>query len=249
MSQPIQVFDSQGTAYHDAFAVFLAHTDQKTVARAWLDQLASTLPNRRVLIDAGAGTGQTTAWLTGAFARTIAAEPNPSLRADLAKACPQAEVLGETILDAKPAAQGDLVLCSHVLYYIEDALWMAHLEKMASWLAPEGVLVVILQNHETDCMKMLDHFLGRHFDLGALGRQFAAQHGGRYQIDIANVPAVIQTKTFETAMIVAEFMLNLLPLPAPPARAAVEAYVQQHFATADGYRFTCNQDFLQIRPR
>src|SRR5262245_36989093 len=126
MSAPrrVHVYDSQGTDYHRAYQVFLDHTNQKTTARTWLDRLVQSLPARRVFIDAGAGNGQVTAWFMDAFERTIAIEPNASLRADLQKHCPKAEVLPEMILDANPSALGDLILCSHVFYYIDDAQWL-----------------------------------------------------------------------------------------------------------------------------
>ncbi len=92
-TEKVKVYDSKSTAYHDAFEVFLNHTDQKVKARAWLDALAGSLRSRNVFVDAGAGNGQVTAWLTDRFDRTIAIEPNPSLAADLRRACPRAEVL------------------------------------------------------------------------------------------------------------------------------------------------------------
>jgi hypothetical protein len=50
-----------------------------------------------------------------------------------------------------------------------------------------------------------------------------------------------------TAYVIAEFMLNLLPLPNPPARGIVEKYIGDHFANReDGFRFSCHQDFLTI---
>jgi hypothetical protein len=53
-----------------------------------------------------------------------------------------------------------------------------------------------------------------------------------------------------SAYVIAEFMLNLVPLPNPPARSAVEAYLGQHFARPEGgFRFSCHQDFVVIRPR
>ena len=39
-SDPIDVYDSQTSAYHRAFQVFLDHTDQKAKAREWLDLIA-----------------------------------------------------------------------------------------------------------------------------------------------------------------------------------------------------------------
>src|SRR5262245_60396135 len=149
MSTParVQVYDSQGQAYHDAFGVFLAHTDQKIKAREWLDRLVQGLPARRVLIDAGAGNGQVTAWFLDKFERTIVNEPNASLRADLKKHCPKAEILADTIMDTHPGAVGDLVLCSHVFYYIEGAQWLDNLEQLTCWVSPQGLVVVVLQNH------------------------------------------------------------------------------------------------------
>jgi SAM-dependent methyltransferase len=246
----VQVYDSQGTAYHKAFDVFLKHTDQKQKAKDWLDRLVKGLRERRVFIDAGAGNGQVTAWFTGAFERTIAVEPNESLRNELRKHCPKADVIAATILGAQPAAQADLVLCSHVFYYIDGVDWLGHLERIASWLTPQGVLVVVLQNHNTDCMRMVEHFHGRRFDLSGLARAFEASHGGRYRIELATVPAKITTSSFDPAYTIAEFMLNLLPLPRPPLRTKLEDYVREHFAAPKGsFRFSCDQDFLQVRPR
>jgi len=247
-SSRIRVYNSQSDAYHHAFQVFLDHTDQKVNARRRLDGLVQSLPARRTYVDAGAGNGQVTAWFVNQFERTIAIEPSPSLSADLQQTCPTAELLRVMILAAEPHIQADFVLCSHVLYYVEKSEWLAHLDKMASWLGPTGVLAVILQNHETDCMKMLEAFLGQRFDLAALGQEFAAAHRQHYQVDRELVPAHVTTSDFDAAFTIAEFMLNLLPMPNPPARDTLEEYVRKHFARpGGGFQFSCHQDFLVIR--
>ena len=86
----VRVYDSQSVASHQAFQVFLEHTDQKVNARRWLDALVQTLPVRRAFLDAGAGNGQVTAWFLEQFERTIAIEPSPSLSAELRRTCPGA---------------------------------------------------------------------------------------------------------------------------------------------------------------
>ncbi len=96
------------------FEIFLNHTDQKLKAQQWLNDLVDRLPCKDIFIDAGAGNGKVTAWFTERFGRTIAIEPNASLRSELTRACPAAEVVGEGILDAKVSAAGDLILCSYV---------------------------------------------------------------------------------------------------------------------------------------
>jgi SAM-dependent methyltransferase len=246
----VNVYDSQSAAYQQAFQVFLDHTDQKAKAREWLDHLVQGLPSRNLFVDAGAGNGKVTAWFVDQFRRTVAIEPNPYLCEELRHTCSTAEVLPETILAAQPPTSADLVLCSHVFYYIPGAEWMLHLEKLASWVGSGGVLVVVLQNHRTDCMRMLDHFFGHRFDLSELAGRFQAKKGDQYTVDLETVPAHVGTADLDAAYTVAEFMLNLLPIPHPPARSDLEDYVRKHLADpAGGFRFSCDQDFLQIRPR
>jgi trans-aconitate methyltransferase len=246
----VRAYDSQSVAYHEAFQVFLDHTDQKVNARRWLDGLVKSLPQRRVLLDAGAGNGQVTGWFVQQFGRTIGIEPSPSLSAALRRTCPSAEVLAVPILEAEPAAQADLILCSHVLYYIERNQWLPNVTRMASWLAPTGTMVIILQNHETDCMHMLKAFHGRQFDLTAFAQEFGKEHGLPYQIDQQLVPASVACNDLATAYAIAEFMLNLLPMPNPPTRRALEQHITERFAAPNGgFRFSCDQDFLTIRRR
>ena len=249
-SDTIQIFDSQGESYKQAFQVFLDHTDQKRNAKRWLRQMVETLPTRQVFIDAGAGNGAVTGAFADAFARTIAIEPNVYLLSQLQQAIPHAEAIAEPILKAKPGAKGDLVLCSHILYYIPPEEWLAHLECLVSWMSPTGVTVVILQNRETGCMNMVHHFFNHRFELRHVAELFQQKYKDRYEVITTLDPAHVDTPDFISAYTGAEFMLNLLPMPHPPKRQEVETYIKTHFASADGrYRFPVHQDFLQIRPR
>jgi hypothetical protein len=63
----VQSFDSTTPEYTRAFQTFLAHTDQKEQAMAWLDREVTALARRGTAIDAGAGTGKLTAWLVEHF--------------------------------------------------------------------------------------------------------------------------------------------------------------------------------------
>ena len=252
MMQPelIRVFDSQGGDYKQAFQVFLDHTDQKRNAKQVLQKFVDGLPVRKVFIDAGAGNGEVTRAFAGAFDHTIAIEPNKHLLTQLQRAVPHADAIGTSILATNPKAQGDFVLCSHTFYYIPAEEWLAHLERLVSWMSPTGTTVVVLQNRSTDCMTMLEHFFGHRFDLGDLANAFRAAHGDRYQVTTFLDPAHVETSERDAAYAVAEFMLNLLPIRQPPARRDLETYISKHFVTPDGgYRLSVHQDFLQIRAR
>jgi phospholipid N-methyltransferase len=248
--EPIRVFDSQGEDYKRAFQVFLDHTDQKRNANRVLHKLVEDLPTRKVFIDAGAGNGEVTRAFAGAFDRTIAIEPNPHLLTQLQRTVPKADAIGTPILAASPQAQGDFVLCSHTFYYIPADDWLAHLERLVSWMSPTGMTVVVLQNRNTACMTMLEHFFGHRFDLSRLADTFRAKHGDRYDVSTTLDHAHVETTEPSAAYTVAEFMLNLLPISRPPARRDLEAYVAANFAASDGtHRLSVHQDFLQIRAR
>lgn len=249
-SDTIRVFDSQGEPYKQAFQVFLDHTDQKRNAKRWLEQVVGAMPVRQVFIDAGAGNGEVTRAFADAFDRTIAIEPNVYLLSQLQQAIPHAEAIAEPILKAKPTAKGDLVLCSHILYYIPPEEWLAHLECLVSWMSPTGVTAVILQNRETGCMNMVHHFFNHRFELRQVAELFQEKYRDRYEVVTTLDPAHVETPDFPSAYTVAEFMLNLLTMRQPPKRQDVETYIHTHFAGVDGrYRIPVHQDFLQIRAR
>lgn len=251
MSPPnrVRAFASDGTDYRDAFAVFLAHTDQKRQARAWLNQFLQRLPRRRVFLDVGAGNGELTAALGPTFEHSIALEPSPSLRDQLRERCGPLEILAEPIEQATPSQPADLVLCSHVFYYIPQTAWLPTMERLASWTAPGGVAVVALQHHESDGMRLVHHFLGREFNLIGLGRELEQTQNGRYKASWDIVPAQVNTPDLNTAYTICEFFLNTVPMDHPPLRSDVEDYIQKHYLQpGGGYRFSCDQVFLQVRP-
>ena len=248
--QRVRVFDSQGEAYKQAFQIFLDHTDQKRNARRWLQQVVDRLPARKVFIDAGAGNGEVTRTFADAFERTIAIEPNVYLLKQLQQAVPVAEAIGQPIMTAQPPARGDLVLCSHTLYYIPAEDWLAHLERLVSWMSPTGVTIVVLQHRESGCMNMVHHFLGHRFELRRTADIFRTKHGDRYEVVVTLDPANVVTPDLAKTYAVAEFMLNLLDIKDAPTRHEVEAYLQANFASSErGYRIPVHQDFLQIRAR
>jgi trans-aconitate methyltransferase len=243
----VQSFASDSPEYHQAFKAFLVHTDQKEKALGWLSDEVAKLRNRNVMIDAGAGNGKLTTWFIPRFQQIVAIEPNPSLEAALRESCPTIRVLPTTITAAIPSVEADFVLCSHVFYYIPRSEWEANVERIISWLAPGGVLAIALQNPETDCMHMLKHFTGERFDLGELCRLAQSRSRDQFAVRIETVPAYIQTDDLATACTIAEFMLNLLPLPNPPTWDVLERYVIENYRqTEGGYRFSCHQDFLRV---
>jgi SAM-dependent methyltransferase len=245
----VAYFDSATPEYTKAFHSFLAHTDQKEKALDWLDREVGALAQRRTAIDAGAGTGKLTAWLAKRFATVIGVEPNPSLAAEFRSACPKATLIPDTILAAAPGVSADFILCSHVFYYIPRADWEANVRQLIGWLAPGGVLAIAIQNPDTDCMQMVNHFIGRRVNLRELAAVVSVP-GGPYDVRLDTVEAHIRAADLQTACEIAEFILNVLPMPNPPLWTELEEYVARWFSRpGGGYQFSCHQDFLRIARR
>lgn len=244
----IKSFHSQSEDYDEIFKFYTAHTDEKPKSIAWLQEVVKQLPLKRLFIDAGAGNGILTQALTPYFAHTTAIEPNPELRKQLQENCPGISIQPHFIMEADiPSAQADFILCSHVLYYVEQTQWLAHIEKLATWLAPEGVLVLMLQHYASDCMQMHTHFFQRTFNLAAVTQAFKEQQREKYQVEIEIMPVDVITPDLASAYRIAEFMLNGIPVANLPTRNEVESYIQQHFQPqAQGYRFSTDHTLVQI---
>ncbi len=249
MSDFVRTYDSSSKEYHEAFEVFLAHTDEKTKIKEHLEGLIASLPGRQTLIDVGAGNGMLTSWASSHFQRTVAIEPNPCLRDDLTRRCPHAEVMPHQIAEVNLPPVGDLILCSHVLYYVGQDEWLPCLQKMASWLAPHGVLIVILQSHDCECSKVVSHFQGQCVDLVPFAKALESVLTAQFQVKLERVPAQVRTPDLSAAYTVAEFMLNLSRQKRPVERGQLEEYLHRHCVLPDGgFRLSLDQDFLIIRP-
>ncbi len=119
---------------------------------------------------------------------------------------------------------------------------------MSSWLNKDGLLVLILQNYQTDCMKMIYKFLGKYYNLMALKDRFSQQFPEQYQVTIESVKFRVTIPDFEAAYTIAEFMLNCFTIPKPPTlKQDLEEYIQQNFLMPEGYRLSCHQDVLIIK--
>ncbi|MFD8705048.1 class I SAM-dependent methyltransferase [Kitasatospora sp. NPDC059648] len=249
-TDPVRVLETSGDDYRRAFDLFLAGTDEKPRTHARLGEIAASLPRRRVLLDLGAGDGRTTAYLARYFDRTIAVEPSAAMREKLTAACPDALLLPEPLDRAAPPEPGDLVHLSHVLYYVPEPDWFPTVTRALDWTAPGGVLLVVLQNPDSPCMRMAAHFTGVHYDLRPLLDRLRVRHPS-HGYALETLALHYRTSHLAEAVDVAEFMVNvadLVTLDARPTRGALTAYVRQHFARPDGgYAIGHSQDMLIVR--
>jgi SAM-dependent methyltransferase len=235
--------------YAHAFGTFLTHTDQKTKTIGWLTDFVNGLRSHGLFVDAGAGEGFMTAALAKLFARTIAIEPNSALRAELARHCPEAEIVEAPIGEARIASPADFVLCSHVLYYIPQSDWTDTLERLTSWLGAYGAAVVLLGNSNADVIGLPREFFGRNIDLAPAVQEFKARHND-FEIVTHTLNCEVVVDDLESACTLTRFFLSDYPdWGRTVTRGRVEEYVRSHFTDPHGYRLSCSQDALSLLRR
>ncbi|MCP2259281.1 SAM-dependent methyltransferase [Streptoalloteichus tenebrarius] len=248
---PVPALPVDGNAYRDAFTTFLAGTNEKEIAHSSLLRVVEALPQRQVLLDVGPGDGRTTHLLGRHFERTLCVEPSAPMRELLRQTCPDADVLTRPVLDAEVDVPVDLALLSHVLYYAPEEQWASIVLRIMGWLRPGGRLVIILQNPDNPCMRMVQRFTGARFDLSSLRRRLRdapAELVGTVRHEL--LPAHYRTTSLSDALVVAEFLLSVPRQEDHPTnidRTALRAYVLRHFADDDGgYTMSHEQDVLHL---
>jgi SAM-dependent methyltransferase len=205
-------------------AAVYACSDQHDVELRLLDKhVFPRLHHRRSFLDAGAGTGALARAIGPRFGRTEAIEPDPANVDELERLGGVAAVHPCMVGDFDPGlSRFDLILSSHVLYYIPRCDWLATVDRMASWLHPGGKLAIIVQSETGEAQRFYDAFSSHPpVPVDKLFQGIAAEHPAR----LHHGRITFQTRDFED--FVAAACLTLLDSPAAlvPTMPAIRQYL------------------------
>lgn len=184
-------------SYKREFDWFSAHTDEYQRLAGWLlrrvaDPLDGLHERRcarpRALLDVGAGPGNLMFVVGDLFGDKVAVEPNPLYCQDLDTGARSRGWDIQVIngfwpdVDLK-AANFDLIVCSHVMYYIGRDRWDESMGKMVAALRPGGIAVVVLASSNASPVhqamagpKNPPYPICRHDTWGEEFEQYMAEH-------------------------------------------------------------------------
>jgi SAM-dependent methyltransferase len=217
--------------YAEAFAALLRCYGSREELYSTLRDLLVAIPAEGVAIDWGAGTGDLTRVLLERARTVYAVEPSPTMRDTLAANCPSAYIIDGTIVSASPPGEGNVAVLSHVLYHIPDHQWGAHVIRAASFLAPQGVLLVVLKSPDSGCNRMLGDFGAPHFDLFT-GLLPVVRRHKEFDFTFSHRPHALRMTSFEDTLRVARFMMSDRAEEAfscRPTESQFQDYVRAHF--------------------
>jgi SAM-dependent methyltransferase len=229
--QPARRYHWDTPEYADAFAALLRASGERAGVHQFLRGVLSGYPADSRAIDWGAGGGRLTALLLEHFRHVYAVEPNPELRAALARNCPAATVLAGTVMSVAPPTPVEVGLLSHVLYHVPDHKWGAHVVRAADHLSRDGVLLVLLLDPDAGTNRMLEHFGAPRFDLYR-GLADVVRRHREFDFCFARGPGGIRTTSFDETLQIARFVLcdrDEDAFARPPTEAAFQEYVRAHF--------------------
>ena len=203
----------------------------KDEAATWLmlDSIIKNLLHADVAADWGAGLGNNTAKLCQRFKTVYSIEPNVLMREEIAKTCPDADLLAGTIANTRLPRSVDFGIISHVLYHIPDHEWAGQILHCAEQLSPGGILWVLMKHPDTGCNEMLEAFGAPRFNLFNILKASSKQL--KYTIKFQALPGRIKTSTLEDTLTIARFMLSDRSQESftnLPGEAAFIQYVKQH---------------------
>lgn len=225
--------------------LFIRSSTDKRIELVKIGEAIADLHHRRRFLDVGAGTGDLTIPLAQAFHETTVVEPNTAQVEFLRRRYPNFKLHNSTWSDADLGADRfDFILCSHVLYYLDEADWMPAIDKMRAHLEPDGRLVIVLQSPIGELADFYNRFA--HYDVDILGlwRELAHRFGdgsveARYFIN------EIWTDNLDDMV---EIGLFLLIDRSFRARAdEIRDYFATRHRQGDGYRIKQDEILLALR--
>lgn len=218
---------------------------EKGIELLKIGEIIAGLARREKFLDIGAGGGDLTIPISQSFGRTVIVEPNEKQTAIFRQRYPQVEVYNELWEQVDFGTQRfDLILCSHVLYYIEEGKWLPAVEKMHRHLEENGVVIIILQSPVGEVARFFNRFA--HYDVSILklwGQLL--QRYGEKAVDVRYFISEIRTESLEDMLEIALFLL--LDRKFRKKTDEIRDYLEAHHKAKHGYRILQDEILLTVR--
>lgn len=231
--------------YDKQLALFSACSTEKGIELVKIGMVIASLPKRQAFLDVGAGGGHLTIPVSEEFMTTTVVEPDPRQAAMFRTRCPNFQVYNEDWTNVHlENEQFDLILCSHVLYYIPRGAWMGTIEKMYRHLAPGGILIIVMQSPYGEVARFYNTFTPYDIPIVELEAEAISRYG-KEAVMLENFQNVIFTDSLNDMVEIGLFLLVDRHYRAHSPE--IRRYFQDYHAVSGGYRILQDEILLAIR--
>lgn len=245
-SEQCQSFGSQW--YTDVFQLFLDSCNQiKLISQVIRQEILPKLKKYSYLLDIGAGDGSLTKEFAKKFKSVWVIEENmyqiAVLKQKLFKAICFPQKWKEFYEQERPLRKFDLILCSHVLYYVKKEERIRMVKQMLSCVSPGGKLIIVQQSSCGEMYAFFDEFGNQndHINPADLIRRLRNFYLGNYHISVQ-----IRPRNLPEMFKIALFLL-LKPELFVSRKKEIERYLIKYHKVKNGFKMIQEQDILVFR--
>nr|QNO53977.1 hypothetical protein MMBEDHBC_00032 [Methanosarcinales archaeon ANME-1 ERB6] len=231
--------------YQRQLALFVRCSTEKGIELLKIGEIIAELSHRRYFLDIGAGGGDLTIPISQSFNATTVVEPTEKQASFLMRRCPHFKVYNDFWEKVNLGSKRyDFILCSHVLYYIEEDHWLTTIEKMYSHLEDGGRIVIVHQSPIGEVANFFNQFT--HYDVNILElRRDLIQRYGDDAIEVRYFMNEIGTENLEDMVTIGFFLL--IDRRFREYEKKIRQYFETHHKRADGYRMMQDEILLVIK--
>lgn len=231
--------------YQRQLAVFVKSSTEKGIELIKIGEIIAGLAKRKYFLDIGAGGGDLTIPISQSFDETTVVEPNEKQANFFKKRCPHFKVYNNfwENVDLAPR-RFDFILCSHVLYYIEEAQWITTIEKMYAHLEEGGRIAVVLQSPVGEVADFFNQFTRYDVNILELWRVLIHRYGDD-AIEVRYFLNEIRTDNLDDMVTIGLFLL--LDQSFKKYEEKIRQYFESHHKMQGGYRIKQDEILLIVK--
>jgi SAM-dependent methyltransferase len=241
-----QSVEMEGDAdYQRQLDLFVRCSTEKGIELVKIGEIIAGLPHRRYFLDIGAGGGSLTIPISQSFNETTVVEPNEKQASFLKRRCPHFKIYNDFWNKVNLGSTSyDFILCSHVLYYIEDGYWLTTIEKMYAHLEDGGRIAIVLQSPIGEVANFFNQFTHYDVNILELWRDLIQQYGDD-TIEVRYFMNEIWTESLEDMVTIGLFLL--IDRRFRKYEGKIRQYFESHHKIAEGYRMMQDEILLVIK--
>lgn len=226
-------------------ALFVRCSTEKGIELVKVGEIIAELTQRRRFLDIGAGGGDLTIPISQSFAETTVVEPNEKQASYFKRRCPHFNVYNDFWEEVDLGSKRyDLILCSHVLYYIEEGQWLATIEKMYAHLEDGGRIAIVIQSPIGEVADFFNQFTQYDVNILELWRDLIRRYGDD-AIEVRYFMNEIYTETLEDMVTIGLFLL--IDRRFKQYENEIRQYLEAHHKVAGGYRIVQDEITLVVK--
>ena len=231
--------------YKRQLDIFVRSSTEKGIELVKIGEIIAGLAHRTSFLDIGAANGELTIPLSQSFKETTVVEPNEKQVAFLRRRCPHFTIYNDLWKKINLGSRCyDFILCSHVLYYIEEGKWLATIEKMYQHLEKHGSIAVVLQSPLGEVAGFFNQFARYDVNILQLWQQLIKRYG-EDAIGVRYFINEIWTENLDDMVAIGLFLL--LDRKFKNHKDKIGEYFENHHKVVGGYRLLQDEILLTIK--